>query len=164
MPDFVAGVTCNKRWCFCVFHASIKSLKFAAPEFLAVFRETEPGARQTALVVSRRFPPVREQLLPWLDGWDFHPRAQRPSRAAAAHLDTGTQRKQLPLPAKRGEGFVLVNIGLLPLNFLGALASRRPVGSGKPELAGETPALPGTVPRFGADVMCCARTISPAVA
>jgi hypothetical protein len=36
----------------------------------------------------------------------------------------------------------------LPMNLLGALASRRPVGSRKPELAGETPALPGTVPRF----------------
>jgi len=32
---------------------------------------------------------------------------------------------------------------------LGAPASRRPAGSQKPELAGETPALPGTVPRFG---------------
>ena len=34
------------------------------------------------------------------------------------------------------------------MNLLGAPASRRPVGSRKPELAGETPALPGTVPRF----------------
>jgi spermidine synthase len=33
-------------------------------------------------------------------------------------------------------------------NLLGAPASRRPVGSRKPELAGETPALPGIVPRF----------------
>ena len=33
-------------------------------------------------------------------------------------------------------------------DFLGAPASRRPVGSRKPELAGETPALPGTAPRF----------------
>ena len=33
-------------------------------------------------------------------------------------------------------------------SLLGAPASRRPVGSLKPELAGETPALPGTVPRF----------------
>jgi signal transduction histidine kinase len=32
--------------------------------------------------------------------------------------------------------------------LLGAPASRRPVGSRKPELAGETPALPGTAPRF----------------
>jgi hypothetical protein len=35
------------------------------------------------------------------------------------HLDTHTERKQLPLPAERGEGwgegFVLVNIGLLTL-------------------------------------------------
>ena len=31
----------------------------------------------------------------------------------------------------------------LPMNLLGAPASRRPVGSQKPELAGETPALPG---------------------
>jgi len=31
---------------------------------------------------------------------------------------------------------------------LGAPASRRPVGSRKPEFAGETPALPGTAPRF----------------
>ena len=34
------------------------------------------------------------------------------------HLDTRTERKQLPLPAKRGEGwgegFVLVNIGSSP--------------------------------------------------
>jgi 2-phosphosulfolactate phosphatase len=36
----------------------------------------------------------------------------------------------------------------LPMNLLGAPASRRPVGSRKPELVGETPALPGTVPRF----------------
>jgi spermidine synthase len=36
----------------------------------------------------------------------------------------------------------------LSMNLLGAPASRRPVGSRKPELAGETPALPGTVPRF----------------
>jgi hypothetical protein len=34
------------------------------------------------------------------------------------------------------------------MNLLGAPASRRPVGSRKPELAGETPALPGIVPRF----------------
>jgi 2-phosphosulfolactate phosphatase len=33
-------------------------------------------------------------------------------------------------------------------SLLGAPASRRPVWSLKPELAGETPALPGTVPRF----------------
>ena len=33
-------------------------------------------------------------------------------------------------------------------SLLGAPASRRPVGSLKPELAGETPTLPGTVPRF----------------
>jgi signal transduction histidine kinase len=33
-------------------------------------------------------------------------------------------------------------------NLLGAPASPRPVGSRKPELAGETPALPGTAPRF----------------
>ncbi len=32
-------------------------------------------------------------------------------------------------------------------NLLGAPASRRPVGSRKPELAGGTPALPGTAPR-----------------
>ena len=38
--------------------------------------------------------------------------------------------------------------GLDVLKLLGAPASRRPVGSRKPELAGETPALPGTVPRF----------------
>jgi len=36
----------------------------------------------------------------------------------------------------------------LPINLLGAPASRRPVRSQKLELAGETPALPGTVPRF----------------
>jgi para-aminobenzoate synthetase component 1 len=36
----------------------------------------------------------------------------------------------------------------LPMNLLGAPASRRPVWSRKPELAGETPALPGTAPRF----------------
>jgi hypothetical protein len=36
----------------------------------------------------------------------------------------------------------------LSINPLGAPASRRPVGSRKPELAGETPALPGIVPRF----------------
>ena len=36
----------------------------------------------------------------------------------------------------------------LPMNLLGAPASRRPVGRLKPELAGETPALPGTAPRF----------------
>ncbi len=36
----------------------------------------------------------------------------------------------------------------LPMNHLGAPASRRPVGSRKPELAGEMPALPGTAPRF----------------
>jgi spermidine synthase len=35
---------------------------------------------------------------------------------------------------------------LLSANLLGAPASRRPVGSRKPELAGETPALPGTEP------------------
>jgi hypothetical protein len=34
------------------------------------------------------------------------------------------------------------------LNLLGAPASRRPVVSRKPEHAGETPALPGVVPRF----------------
>ena len=33
----------------------------------------------------------------------------------------------------------------LSMNLLGAPASRRPVGSRKPELAGETPAPPGTV-------------------
>jgi para-aminobenzoate synthetase component 1 len=36
----------------------------------------------------------------------------------------------------------------LPMNYLGAPASRRPVGSRKPELAGETPALPGTASQF----------------
>jgi hypothetical protein len=54
----------------------------------------------------------------------------------------------------RGIGFTLA----LTMNLLGAPASRRPVGSRKPELAGETPvvavlcpgkrALPETVPRF----------------
>ena len=34
------------------------------------------------------------------------------------------------------------------MDQLGAPASRRPVGSRKPELVGETPALPGTAPRF----------------
>jgi 2-phosphosulfolactate phosphatase len=34
-------------------------------------------------------------------------------------------------------------------SLLGAPASRRPVGSRKPDFAGETPALPRTVPRFG---------------
>ena len=34
-------------------------------------------------------------------------------------------------------------------SLLGAPAPRRPVGSRKPDFAGETPALPGTVPRFG---------------
>ena len=34
------------------------------------------------------------------------------------------------------------------MNLLGAPASRRPVGSRKPELAGETPALPGTALRW----------------
>ncbi len=34
------------------------------------------------------------------------------------------------------------------MNLLGTLASRRPVGSRKTELAGGTPALPGIVPRF----------------
>jgi hypothetical protein len=34
------------------------------------------------------------------------------------------------------------------MNPLGAPASRRPVGGRMPELAGETPALPGIVPRF----------------
>jgi ATP-dependent helicase/nuclease subunit B len=34
----------------------------------------------------------------------------------------------------------------LTMNLLGAPASRRPVGSRKPELAGETPALPGITP------------------
>ena len=37
------------------------------------------------------------------------------------------------------------------MNLLGAPASRRPVGRRKPELAGETPALPGSVPRFTSD-------------
>jgi hypothetical protein len=36
----------------------------------------------------------------------------------------------------------------LLMNLLGAPASRRPVGSRNKELAGETPALPGTMPRF----------------
>src|SRR5664280_915060 len=44
--------------------------------------------------------------------------------------------------------FDTVKSGRLPMNLLGASASRRPVGSRKPELAGETPTLPGTVPRF----------------
>ena len=35
------------------------------------------------------------------------------------------------------------------MNPLGAPVSCRLVGSRKPELAGETPALPGIVPRFG---------------
>jgi hypothetical protein len=35
------------------------------------------------------------------------------------------------------------------LNLLGAPASRRPVGNRKPELAGETPALPGIAPFQG---------------
>jgi SAM-dependent MidA family methyltransferase len=48
-----------------------------------------------------------------------------------------------------GEKFVWARIpDSLPMNLLGAPASRRPVGSRKPELAGETPALPGTVPQF----------------
>jgi 2-phosphosulfolactate phosphatase len=34
-------------------------------------------------------------------------------------------------------------------SLLGAPAPRRPVGNRKPDFAGETPALPGTVPRFG---------------
>jgi hypothetical protein len=34
------------------------------------------------------------------------------------------------------------------MNLLGAPASRRPVGNRKPELVGEMPALPGTVPWF----------------
>ncbi|MGA2854412.1 MAG: hypothetical protein ABSE90_09825, partial [Verrucomicrobiota bacterium] len=34
------------------------------------------------------------------------------------------------------------------MKILGAPASRRPVGSRKPEPAGKTPALPGTVPRL----------------
>ena len=34
------------------------------------------------------------------------------------------------------------------MHLLGALASRRPVGSRKLELAGETPALPRIAPRF----------------
>src|ERR1700690_2913716 len=45
----------------------------------------------------------------------------------------------------------LVNLdasGHCPMNPLGAPASRRPVRSRKPELAGETPALPGTVSWF----------------
>jgi NAD dependent epimerase/dehydratase family enzyme len=33
------------------------------------------------------------------------------------------------------------------MNFLGAPAPRRPVGNRKPELAGETPALPGIAPK-----------------
>jgi SAM-dependent MidA family methyltransferase len=46
-----------------------------------------------------------------------------------------------------GEKFVWVRCpDTLPMNLLGAPASRRPVGSRKSELAGETPALPGTVP------------------
>ena len=36
----------------------------------------------------------------------------------------------------------------LPMTLLGAPASRRPVGTRKQELAGETPALPGMAPRF----------------
>src|ERR1017187_1429305 len=39
------------------------------------------------------------------------------------------------------------NTIILPMNRLGAPASRRPVGNRKPELAGETPALPETAPR-----------------
>src|ERR1017187_8704426 len=38
----------------------------------------------------------------------------------------------------------------LPMNLLGAPASRRPVGNQTSEFAGETPALPGTPPRFRA--------------
>jgi hypothetical protein len=34
------------------------------------------------------------------------------------------------------------------MNLLGAPASRRPAGTRKSELAGETPALPGMAPRF----------------
>ena len=40
------------------------------------------------------------------------------------------------------------NTTILSMNLLGAPASRRPVGNGKLELAGETPALPGTALRF----------------
>jgi len=40
----------------------------------------------------------------------------------------------------------------LAMNLLGALASRRLVGSQKPKFAGETPALPGTAPRFMAPI------------
>jgi len=43
-------------------------------------------------------------------------------------------------------GFGAAN--LFPMNLLGAPTSRRPVGNCKPELAGETPALPGIAPRF----------------
>ncbi len=46
-----------------------------------------------------------------------------------------------------GEKFVWARCpGTLPMNLLGVPASRRPVASRKSELAGETPALPGTVP------------------
>ena len=48
-----------------------------------------------------------------------------------------------------GEKFVWARIpDTLPMNLLGAPASRRPVGSRKPEFAGETQALPGTVPQI----------------
>ncbi len=49
-----------------------------------------------------------------------------------------------------------------PINLLGAPASRRPVGSQKPELAGETPALPGTAPGFRDSKLEFVREISPA--
>jgi ATP-dependent helicase/nuclease subunit B len=49
-----------------------------------------------------------------------------------------------------------------PINLLGAPASRRSVGSQKPELAGETPALPGTAPGFRDSKLECVRKISPA--
>ena len=45
------------------------------------------------------------------------------------------------------------------MNLLGAPASRRPVGSRKPEFAGETPALPGTVARFRGPMRECFRGI-----
>ena len=50
------------------------------------------------------------------------------------------------------------------MNLLGAPASRRPVGRRKPELAGETPALPGTAPRFrGSKRECFQGILTPAL-
>ena len=48
-----------------------------------------------------------------------------------------------------------------PINLLGAPAARRLVGSRKPELAGETPALPGNAPRFRSSKHEFFRGISP---